>query len=160
MAASWSLRLATEFRMPRSYRVLMRSAAAGRTWTSPPSSRIPSQTVLSKSHTTHLTWPFFGPAGLAWPTATLSVCVLISIPFWSWPALAEPLASVVRDELFKNLRAALDDLHHLGVPEVARHVGSRRASPCSLYLHGVGRGPHGGGRREVLGVAGGRESRR
>src|ERR1700722_17113145 len=138
----------------------MRSAASGLTRTSPPSSRMPSQTVLSRSHTTHLTWPFLSPAGRAWPMATLTVCVLISIPLWSWPALAEPLASVIRDKQFENLRAALDDLHHLGVPEVARHVGSRRAPRRSLYLHGVGRSPHGGGRGEVLGVAGGRESRR
>ncbi|HVH13416.1 MAG TPA: hypothetical protein VM759_10205, partial [Longimicrobium sp.] len=66
MAASPSLRLATDCRMPRSSRVRMMSSTPGRRGTSPSSRRMPSHTVWSRSHTTHLTaFGFFAGAAPA-----------------------------------------------------------------------------------------------
>src|SRR4051812_8322510 len=137
IAVSWSLRLAIEFRMPRSLRASTASTIDGRRRTSSSSSRVPSQSVPSRSHTTHFTEP------RRTSPRTGLVVLIVLIP--SLPV------GVVGDRYLLELGAALDDLHDLRVPVVAARPVPGRAAAGAVYLDGVGGGLRGGARRLVLG---------
>src|SRR5215213_9406807 len=103
----------------------------GRSVTSASSRRMPSQTVLSRSHTTHLMdcFSFFLAActAAAWPWASVS----------SMTGLLKLLKVEEGDRDLLDLRAPLDDLHHLRVAQVPED-GVLLAHPVgAVDLHGV-----------------------
>src|SRR4029079_17519443 len=103
-------RLAIEWRIPRSSRVFRMWTTCGRRVTSRSSSRMPSQTVLSRSQTTHLIdcFSFFFAActAAAWLPASTSI-------------ISKLLQLEERNRDLLDLRAPLDDLQHAGVAQVA-----------------------------------------
>src|SRR5262245_42513807 len=106
---------------------------------------MPSHTVLSRSHTTHLMdcFSFFFAA----ITAAGS-----DARFESIMACSSKLPELeARDRELLNLGAPFDDLHHLGVAEVARHREVFVAAVAAVDLDRVGGCFRGGGGGEVLG---------
>src|SRR6185295_13268976 len=143
MATSWSLRLAIECRIPRSSSVSSRWTTWGRSFTSRSSRRMPSQTVSSRSQTTHLMdcFSFFFAActAAAWVVAGSEIMA------------SELLKLEQRNGDLLDLRATLDDLHDLGVAQVAAHGIVLAAAVGAVDLHRVVGGADGQPRGEVLG---------
>src|SRR3954471_6509293 len=155
MARSRSLRLATEWRMPRSSRVLRMWTTCGRRVTSRSSSRMPSQTVLSRSQTTHLIdcFSFFLAAWTA--AAWDSEAVRSIMTVFSGKAVRRLGSKLGELEAghhhLLDLRASFDDLHDLGITEVAFHGKGVAAAVGAVDLHRVGRHFGGHGRGVVFG---------
>src|ERR1700710_470516 len=120
--------------MPRSSRVFRMWTTCGRSVTEESSSRMPSQTVLSRSQTTHLIdcFSFFLAAwtASAWVSATTPESVDIS----------KLLQLEERDGDLLDLRAPLDDFEDAGVAQVALDGIVLAAAVRAVNLHGVGGG--------------------
>src|ERR1700710_587424 len=133
--------------MPRSSRVFRMWTTCGRSVTSESSSRMPSQTVLSRSQTTHLIdcFSFFFAAwtASAWVSATPATSESVDI--------SELLQLEVRDGDLLDLRAPLDDFEDAGVAQVALDGIVLAAAVGAMDLHGVIGGAGGHGRGVVLG---------
>src|SRR5688572_28714531 len=118
-----------ECNMPRWSRVLRIWTTCGRRVTSVSSSRMPSQTVLSRSQTTHLMdcFSFFFSA------IRVAALVSTSSMAFSWTML-ELLEVEAGDGDLLDLRAPLDDLHHPGVAQVAPYgvVGAEAVGTMDL----------------------------
>src|SRR5678815_2671751 len=97
--------------MPRWSNALMISSTSSRRRTSSPSSNVPSQSVLSRSHTTHL-------------MTCLSTAIL-------------PLVTMFGDKNLLHLSAAFDDLHNLGVTQITLDRRLAAASTRSVDLYGI-----------------------
>src|SRR5436305_3671867 len=132
--------------MPRSSRVLRMWTTCGRSVTEESSSRMPSQTVLSRSQTTHLIdcFSFFLAAwtASAWVSATPATSESVDI--------SELLQLEERDGDLLDLRAPFDDLEDAGVAQVALDGIVLAAAVGAVDLHGVGGGAGGHGRGVVL----------
>src|SRR5215218_11106941 len=123
--------------MPRWSKVSRMWTTWGRSLTSRSSSRMPSQTVSSRSQTTHL-MDCFSLRFAAWTAA-------------AWDIISELLKLEQRDGDLLDLRAALDDLGHLGVAQVAGHGIVLGEAVGAVDLHGVVGRPGGRPGGEVLG---------
>src|SRR4051794_40743254 len=132
--------------MPRSSRVWRMWTTCGRRVTSRSSSRMPSQTVLSRSQTTHLIdcFSFFFAAWTAAAWDSEGSPVLRSI-------ISKLLQLEERNRDLLDLRAPLDDLQYAGVAQVALDRILLAAAVGAVDLHGVEGGAGGHGRGEVLG---------
>src|ERR1700710_1689674 len=121
--------------MPRSSRVFRMWTTCGRSVTSESSSRMPSQTVLSRSQTTHLIdcFSFFLAA---WTASAWVSAIILKL-----------LQLEERDGDLLDLRAPLDDLEDAGVAQVALHRIVLAAAVRAVDLYGVvgGAGGHGRG---------------
>src|SRR5215217_6110078 len=123
--------------MPRPSRVSRMRTTWGRSFTSRSSSRMPSQTVSSRSQTTHLMdcFSFFFAASTA----------------AAWDVTSKLLKLKEREGDLLDLRAPLDDLGHLGVAQVAGHWIVLGEAVGAVDLHGVVGRPGGRTGGEVLG---------
>src|SRR6185295_4978650 len=134
--------------MPRPSSVSIASRTPGRTRTSPSSSRMPSQTVWSRSQITHLIEPGLREVGEDGKDSkdskdeearggALMSLKLRKIESWNRELL--------------DLGGAFDDLHHLRVSQVAGDWRIGGAAVCPLDLHRVARPLGRRDRTEVFG---------
>src|SRR5580765_8164257 len=133
--------------MPRASSAWMMSRTPSRRRTSSPSSRVPLQRVLSRSHTRHLTL-----RRLAGATALPEDSLLIPISLTNFsPGYGRPvrnfLAGALRNRDLLDLIASFNDFHNLGVSIKAFYWIFAAASVCAVYLNcipgNLRRGPAG-----------------
>src|ERR1700739_1590264 len=130
----------------------MISRTPSRSCTLSPSSKVPSQRVLSRSHTTHLILRGFTRA-----TASLEISFLSPSSFTRYVSLANTgalsnfRAGALRNGDFLDLIAAFNDFHDLGVPIKAFYRVLAAASVCAMDLDGVPRDFRGIDASEVFG---------
>src|SRR6476469_3967029 len=141
--------------MPRASSAWMISRTPSRRRTSSPSSRVPFHSVLSRSHTTHLTL-----RRLAGATAPPEIPFLVpssvtnNLSSGYGRFVRNFLAGALRDSDLLDLIASFNDFHNLGVSIKAFCRIFAAASDCAVYLDRIPGNLSGGGAGEVFGNRG------
>src|SRR5689334_2218327 len=144
-----------EWRTPRASSAWMISRTPSRRRTSSPSSRVPLHSVLSRSHTTHLTL-----RRLAGATAAPEDFVLVPSSVTNnlssrYGRFARNfLAGALRNSDLLDFIASFNDFHNLGVSIKAFCRIFAAASVCAVYLDRIPGNLSGGGASEVFGNRG------
>src|SRR5258708_31889630 len=122
--------------MPRASSASMICLTPGLRSSASPSTRTPCHSVLSRSHTTHL---------------TLRSMRVTCIPSGCWQSSfqARALKRVVRQHQLVYFVGSFDDPHHGGVAQVTAHGIVDTAAVRSVQMHGIVSNPD-GGRRSIV----------
>src|ERR1051326_504502 len=116
----------------------MISRTPSRSCTLSPSSRVPFQRVLSRSHTTHLTLRRLAAAPASTEISFLSPSSFTSnISLAHTGALRNFLARTLRYGDFLYLIAAFNDFHDFRVPVKAFYRVFAAAPVCAMYLNRI-----------------------